>query len=198
VITGLDLLPQIVEKLDPAFADSVCTLTETLLMEGIVVRPYSGLRGPLEQAILWCQSRTPLEAELIARRFDDERAPFLAAVIRRAMVLSRPGRWSTNNLPGQSWHNFGLAIDAHVVSEDGRAVWGPKHAAYARYADVARDLGLYPGFDLARQDVVHVQHAGVTVRSVIGPWSVVDKMLSERFPNDAGVTTAPPAALKIV
>lgn len=190
MITGLDLLPQIIEKLEPAFADKICNLTDQLLSEGIVVRPYSGLRGPLEQAILWCQSRTPLEAELIARRFEDERAPYLGAVVRRAVLLCQPGRWATNNAPAQSWHNFGLAVDCHIVSEDGRAVWGPKHAGYARYAAIARELGLYPGFDLARQDVVHIQHAATSVREVMGPWRVVDRILNERFPNDAGVSSA--------
>lgn len=183
---GLDLLPRIIEGLEDPFADKICELTSSLLGEGIVLRPYSGRRGPLEQAILWSQSRTPLECELMARRFDDEHAPFLARVLRRAAAICVPGRWATNNLPGQSWHNFGLAVDSHVVSEDGRAVWGPKHPSYARYADLARELGLFPGFDLVRQDVVHVQLEPRAVRNVIGPWAVVDAQLAARHPTDGG------------
>jgi hypothetical protein len=183
---GLDLWPDIRQQLDPLFVELMDRAFEQLLSEGYVLRPFSGTRRPLEQAILWCQSRTPLEAELIARRLHDERAVYLAAVIRRAMKICSPGRWATNNLPGQSWHNFGLALDVHVVSEDGRAVWGPKHAAYARLADVARSLGLFPGFDLVRQDVVHVQLAPETVRTARGPWALVDRELETTFPQDAG------------
>lgn len=183
---GQDLWDQLKIELDVAFATVLDDVLDQLLDEGIVLRPYSGLRSPLEQAVLWCQSRTPLEAELLARRFDDEGATFLSSVIRRAAIISRPGRWATNNLPGQSWHNFGLALDAHVVSEDGRAVWGPKHHAYAKFAEVARARGLHPGFDLVRQDVVHVQLTSSTVRSVHGPWIVIDRELKQRFPTNAG------------
>lgn len=183
---GLDLYVTIVEKLEPRFAATTRILFETLLSEGIVMRPFSGLRGPLEQGILWAQSRTPLERELMARRLEEERAVFLAKVLRRAGTLVTAGRWATNNLPGQSWHNFGLAIDAHVVSEDGRAVWGPKHAAYIRYASIARDLGLFPGYDLAKQDVIHVQGPNAPVRLLRGSWPIVDRELEKLFPQDAG------------
>lgn len=184
---GQDLFIEFVEKLDPRFASTAETLFDRLLSEGIVMRPFSGLRGPLEQAILWAQSRTPLERELMARRLEDERAVFLAKVLRRAGTLVTAGRWATNNLPGQSWHNFGLAIDSHVVSEDGRAVWGPKHAAYIRYATIARDLGLYPGYDLTKQDVIHVQGPAAPVRLLRGSWPIVDRELERLFPQDAGV-----------
>lgn len=185
---GLDLWPKIRPELDPLFAELLDQVFNQLLQEGYVLRPYSGLRSPLEQALLWCQSRTPLEAELLARRLHDERAVYLARVIRRAVVISSPGRWATNNLPGQSWHNFGLALDVHVVSEDGRAVWGPKHAAYLRFAEVARENGLFPGYDLTRQDVVHVQLAPGTVRTLRGPWFQIDRELETKFPHDAGPT----------
>lgn len=183
---GRDLLPVVLPGLDPVFRERISSLLDTLLSEGVVVRPYSGLRRPLEQAVLWSQSRTPLECELMARRLEEERAIFLAKVLRRAALICVPGRWATNNLPGQSWHNFGLALDAHVVSEDGRAVWGPKHASYARYAELARSSGLFPGYDLARQDVVHVQGVAGSVRQYRGPWATVDVELERLFPADAG------------
>lgn len=183
---GQDLLQELLPRLNPDFGVQVQSVLNALLEEGVVMRPYSGMRSPLEQALLWAQSRTPLECELMARRLEEERAPFIAQVLRRALFICMPGRWATNNLPGQSWHSFGMAIDCHVVSEDGRAVWGPKHQAYARYADIAREHGLFPGYDLARQDVVHVQAIAGSVRSVHGPWAVVDQKLQLLFPQDAG------------
>lgn len=183
---GQDLLPKILVELDPAFAEKVSLLISELIQEGIVVRPYSGLRSPLEQALLWCQSRTPLEQELITRKLIDEGATYLAAVLKRASTICAPGRWATNNLPGQSWHNFGLALDSHVVSEDGRAVWGPKHFAYTKYAELARKLHLFAGHDLVRQDVVHIQWPHVSVHQQIGSWAVVNKVLEKNFPQDAG------------
>lgn len=174
---GQDKLPEILSSLEGWFSDKISYLLEQLIVEGVVVRPYSGRRSALEQATLWVQSRTPLEVELMARRLDEEGAPFLASTLRRALAMGATGRWATNNLPGQSWHNFGLAVDAHVVSEDGRAVWGPKHESYKRYAEVAKELGLWAGYDMPRQDVVHVQAFADTIRNKIGPWAVVDKKL---------------------
>lgn len=127
----------------------------------------------------------------MARRFEDEHAPYLAAVLRRGQQISQPGRWATNNLSGQSWHQFGRALDAHVVAEDGRAVWGPKHPSYERYAFHARELGLFPGYDLVRQDVVHVQDTPQPVRVEVGPWYVVDHVLKLKFPHDAGALRFP-------
>lgn len=184
---GQDLFEDIKTHLDPKFASTVEVLLDRLLSEGIVMRPFSGLRGPLEQGILWAQSRTPLERELMARKLEDERAVYLAKVLRRAGSLCTAGRWATNNLPGQSWHNFGLAVDSHVVSEDGRAVWGPKHAAYSAYAKIGRELGLFPGYDLAKQDVIHVQGPSAPVRLLRGSWPIVDRELERVFPADAGV-----------
>lgn len=183
---GQDLFENIKTQLDPQFGLAVEKLFDRLLSEGIVMRPFSGLRGPLEQGILWSQSRTPLERELMARKLEDERATFLAKVLRRAGTLCTAGRWATNNLPGQSWHNFGLAIDSHVVSEDGRAVWGPKHVAYSAYASIARELGLFPGYDLAKQDVIHIQGPNAPVRLLRGSWPIVDRELERMFPADAG------------
>lgn len=180
-LPGQDRLSEILPALEPWFSDKISYLLEQLIAEGVVIRPYSGRRGALEQAVLWVQSRTPLEVELMARRLEEEHAPFLASSLRRALAMRAAGRWATNNLPGQSWHNFGLAIDAHVVSEDGRAVWGPKHDSYRRYAEVARELGLWAGHDMPRQDVVHVQAHADTVRNKIGPWAVVDKVLVVAF-----------------
>ncbi len=178
--------PSIVASLDPRFAEKLSLVFDKLLEEGVVLRPYSGFRGPLEQAILWCQSRTALEVSLIVKRLQEEQAPYLAKVLQRALMICQPGRWATNNLPGQSWHNFGLAVDAHVVSEDGRAVWGPKHPAYSRYAELVREAGLFPGYDLARQDVVHVQALAGPVRTFKGPWRQVSFELERLYPADAG------------
>jgi len=183
--SGLDLYEKLIVDLDPCFAEQTTKLFDSLLSEGVVMRPYSGLRSPLEQGIAWAQSRTPLERELMARRLEDERAVYLSRVLRRASIICSPGRWATNNLPGQSWHNFGLALDAHVVSEDGRAVWGPKHQAYAKYAEEARKLGLYAGYDWTKQDVVHIQAPTGPVRLLRGAWNVVDRELEKLFPNDA-------------
>lgn len=163
--------------LEDDFETQVGHLLAGLLRDGYHMRPFFTLRTPWEQARLWRQSRTTQEIHNVAAMLAREGAPFL----REALVSVGPqmGRWATNALPGQSWHQWGEAVDCFVL-EHGKAVWRRSHPGYQRYAERARELGLHSGYFWSRPDAVHVQKGEGKVRSLY-TWAQIDEQMRRRF-----------------
>lgn len=133
--------------------------------DGFTMRPFFTRRSPWEQARLWRQSRGTKEIHEAVKRLEREGAPFLAKVLLE--VGGQHGRWATNALPGQSWHQWGEAVDCFALVE-GRAVWSRRHPAYKAYAERAVNEGLHAGYYWRRPDAVHLQLGSGSVR---GRWS---------------------------
>jgi len=142
------------------------------------IHPFYCLRDPWTQARLWRQSRSTREIDIAILKLRSEEANFLADVLES--VGPSHGRWATNALPGQSWHQWGLAIDCFVINNFGRSVWSTKHLGYTTYAEVAQSLGLVPGLYWKYQDAVHVQSGNGTVRAIY-KWVEIDARMKERF-----------------
>jgi hypothetical protein len=53
------------------------------------------------------------------------------------------GPWATNALPGQSWHQYGEAVDCFLVDAQGHAVWESRN--YARFGAVGDAGGIWWG-----------------------------------------------------
>lgn len=85
----------------------------------------------------------------------------------------------TRALPGQSWHQWGLAMDCYVM-EGEQAVWN--HEKYRPYAEVANTLGLTAGYDWG-WDGAHVQlPAGKDkVLDKYRSWEALDKALRAEY-----------------
>jgi hypothetical protein len=149
--------------------------------EGHNVRPFFTLRDPWTQAKLWRQSRSFTEVRKIMGKLRQEGAPFLAQTFED--VGAQWGRWATNALPGQSWHQWGEAMDVFVTNDAGRAVWSAKHPAYLRYAELAREQGLTAGFFWQRRDAVHIQLSNQAVRAA-HTWPQINETMEERFGPD--------------
>ena len=82
---------------------------------------YCGRRTLEEQARLYRRSRNSLE---VGHKVDALRSGgfgFLADVLERVGPQAQ-GPWATNAAPGESWHNYGMAIDA-VLMVDGKPDW---------------------------------------------------------------------------
>ena len=103
-----DLLPEFRTKVEAALA--------SLTAEGLVFRPYFTLRDPVTQARLWRQSRSGAVVRQTIGQLRDQRCDFIVACFERAGPSDGP--WATNALPGQSWHQYGEAVDCFL--EDGR------------------------------------------------------------------------------
>ena len=103
--------------MDPKVKALALELVKRAYHEGINVQITSGFRSYAEQNRLYAQGRTA------------------------------PGSVVTNARGGQSIHNFGLAIDYVIVSEDGsKAIW-VVNDKWRRVADIGKSLGFQWGGD---------------------------------------------------
>ena len=103
----------------PTLSDKIHTMYDMLIQEGIDIRVVQGLRTWSEQDALFAQGRTT------------------------------PGRIVTNCKGGQSFHNFGLAVDCvpSQFSSDQpyNPDWNPNHSSWKRMEAVGLSLGLTVG-----------------------------------------------------
>ncbi|WP_121603770.1 M15 family metallopeptidase [Virgibacillus sp. Bac332] len=99
--------------------------------EGIYVQISDGYRSHAEQQKLYNQGRTT------------------------------SGNIVTNAKPGQSLHNYGLAVDYFIVSDDGqKAIW-TVNAKWKRVATIGKSLGFEWGGDWSSfKDYPHLQMTG--------------------------------------
>ena len=168
------------ELLEPGFRETVRDqLLPKCLERGVEMRPFFTRRTPWEQARLWRQSRTTWEINTAAEKIKVNGAPFLAKVLLE--VGPQYGQWATNALPGQSWHQWGLAVDCFVVASGGGAIWDANHHGYRVYAEVAGDLGLEAGRTWRKVDACHVQEPGVCSVMNVYTWPEIDAAMREKF-----------------
>lgn len=166
------------DLLDPNFKDMAKLVIARCAADGYTMRPFFTLRSVWKQARLWRQSRPTAEIQRAIQKLRQEGAPFLSEVLKS--VGPQVGRWATNALPGQSWHQWGLAVDCFLATPQGRAIWSSGHPGYKVYAEHAVELGLTAGYNWKRQDSVHVQANSKTVRSVY-TWAEIDAAMSLKF-----------------
>ena len=148
------------DGLDAAFREKVEQAIERCLSRGVEMRPYNGLRTPVEQGKLWRQSRAIEEIRTKMAELRDKSAPFLADCIDRAGP--QHGAEVTKAVPGLSWHQWGEAVDCFWVV-DGRAEWSTRKLidgvnGYQVLADVGEAVGLTAGGHWPRfKDWPHLQ-----------------------------------------
>ncbi len=136
------------------FRIKVVAVIKTCLTKGFVMTPYFTLRTPQEQGMLWCQSRSEEQISQAAYTLIKAGAPFLASCIDTQYAGNK--KWATNALPGNSWHQWGQAVDC-FLNENGVANWNSDDIRYKHYADVATQLGLTSGRYWLKPDPDHIQ-----------------------------------------
>jgi hypothetical protein len=163
--------------LDPEFGGRVNLLIHACRRKKLNLVPFSSRRGPMVQGRMWCQSRTLVEVQSQRKLLEGAGARTLASYLQDQWAST--GRWSTDRLPGQSWHQWGEACD-FFIEVGGKAVWTD-----GRFAEVlgkaARDLGLESGALWARgKDPCHVQFRKESTPNLLDggtPWDEIqDKM----------------------
>lgn len=147
----LNLLnPDFRSKLDSAIAEAKRV--------GVHMVPYETERDVWKQARLWRRSRTGAQIRERVRSLRLNNAGFIADVLES--VGSQSGPWATNALPGQSWHQWGLACDLYWDKNGpdvaGGVEWNDL-TGYETFAKIARKCGLTSGFFWQSRDAVHVQ-----------------------------------------
>lgn len=141
-------MPPTLEDLDIQLRPTAQKLLARCAAEGVTMRLNQTVRGPLEQARLWRQSRTIEEIKAKVLSLRGIGADFLADCIES--VGPQHGEHVTNAPPGFSWHQWGEAFDCFWVV-DGKAEWSTElivngrngYRVYARIAE--KELGLTAG-----------------------------------------------------
>lgn len=169
-------------KLDPDFKAKLIELQGSLKEEGFDVRPYCGIRHPIDQAKEWRKSRSTEEIVTKIAWLRARKAPHLAACLEKAGP--QYGKPTTKSLPGFSWHQWGEACDFMVIGVNGKAQWFAESPAYIALATKARLMGLKPGRDFG--DPPHIQKREIELPRLFTP-EVVDKEMLTRYPDLASL-----------
>lgn len=165
----------------PAFLEACVTLISECAENGIFLQPYSGVRSPNEQAKLWRQSRPTWQVEDAIRKLKDYGAPYIAKCLAGVGPIPR-GPWATNALPGESWHQWGEALDCNILDADERVIKDGSHKKYLEYGKIAKALGLEAGVFWKHPDAGHVQLRAGSVISTC-TWPEIDREMEKRFNN---------------
>jgi hypothetical protein len=164
----------------PEFRDKVALVRAECSGAGFELRPFFTLRDPWTQARLWRQSRSTEQIKAAHARLVAKGAPWIAEVLMTAGPAS--GKWATNALPGQSWHQFGEALDCFVVGPTGAAIWDAAHPGYKVYAERAQARGLTAGyFWKGASDSVHIQLRPESSPLHTLSWQHIDAAMKEKF-----------------
>jgi len=105
---------------------------------------------------MWRQSRPSLDINTTISLLILNRCAFAARVLKE--VGPQTGPHITNARPGESYHQYGLALDVYRTDAmEMKAVWTPE--AYAGLIGKAHEFKLESGADFAnlRGDVYHLQ-----------------------------------------
>lgn len=170
-------------KLVPEFRQRIDHLVHSARKIGVELRLGTGLRHPQFQADMWCSSRTE---HVIRRRIDlltKAGAPTLASMLSTHLAGSSPCE-ITDHLPGQSWHQWGMAADLYFVAGN-TAQWnGPLFRMIGSLINSA-DLIHYTNLDILMGRPNHVQltrHlSAFDSRRFIDGWAEAESRLLETF-----------------
>ena len=161
--------------LDPAFRLKVEHTLTACEVAGFHLRVTYGPRSPVDQAKLWRRSRSSAEVRDALTVMRGKGALWLASMLEG--VGPQPsGAWATNALPGQSWHQHGLAVDV-VWLVNGAAVWttGPG-SGYDAWRTIGTANGLHRG---PVSDWAHMQ--GPPEGGPRMGWPELDRAMRERW-----------------
>ncbi len=171
------------DGLEPAFRASVESALRACAAVGVTMRVYCGARDPWEQARYWRRSRSTARVRQEIARLLEVGAPFLASCLDD-VGPQRTQPWATNAVPGLSWHQHGLAVDA-VPIVDGRAAWDDMDALRT-WADVATEHGMTNLGLVTGSDWYHVQaDPEGSPMGRFGSWSELDGAMAARWPREA-------------
>lgn len=150
---------KILEKVYPAFkirAEDLMKEFNRHYKDAYEIRPFSGLRTLQEQAFLWRAGRTTKLIRDEITMLESMGCDLMAEAFKKT-IPNPEKRILTKAMPGQSYHNYGVAIDFVVFDLKSRkANWDGKHATYKKMAEIAEYLGLEAGLRFG--DPVHIQN----------------------------------------
>ncbi len=169
------------DDLIPEFREKAHLLILNCERRGVNMMPFYTMRGPAVQAKLWAKSRPQNTIYIAAAGMTNSGAVWLSGILKNAKAPKKPEAWATNAVPGNSWHQWGEAIDCAPLDDNGKLIWNAKHPHYAVYADEALKLGLTAGANFTSVDSVHVQLRKESAPSKIYTWPQIDAAMKAKF-----------------
>jgi len=168
----------------PTFRAKVVRLLADCGDKDVVMRPFFTLRTPFDQAKIWRSTRSVEEVEDSCRMLEDNDALFLADVLWRVGPQFAPRGTRghlTYVLPGQSWHQWGEAVDCYWYDPETRSAnWDDRGYGYKTYAEIAQMAGMEAGFYWRSRDAVHVQSQRRNVLEEYN-WADLSRIMEEKF-----------------
>lgn len=163
----------------PSLEEYTIELIKRCYKEGIRVQISSGFRSFIDQAYIYGQGRSYyMYKGKNYGRLRDDNGKLLPIV--------------SNAQPGGSIHNYGLAIDYFLVTEDGNnSIWNV-NADWKRVAAIAKEMGFEWGGDWSSfRDYPHLQFTkGLTLSQISqGMRPTFPKLIDEKKTEVKGVTT---------
>lgn len=154
----------------PSLKEYAIELIKRCYKEGIRVQLSSGYRSPIDQAYIYGQGRSSyIYNGKQYGRIKDAKGKQLPII--------------SNAKPGESIHNYGLAIDYFLVSEDGNnSIW-TVNSDWKRVAAVAKSMGFEWGGDWSSfKDYPHLQYTkGLTLGQIAkGLRPAFSKLITEK------------------
>lgn len=130
----------------PKLSEKIHTLAEMLSQESIEIRVVQAFRTWVQQHALWLQGRAPLEAVNECR-----------LNCGMEIISQSQNNRVTRADSGQSWHNYGLAVDV-APFRDGAPIWDDQDPSWKRIVAVGESLGLRSG--ISWRDEPHFEYTG--------------------------------------
>ncbi|MEK3995622.1 M15 family metallopeptidase [Psychrobacillus sp. FSL K6-2365] len=154
----------------PSLKEYTIELIKRCYKEGILVQISSGFRSNEDQAYIYGQGRP--------------------SYIWKGKVYGSKGSIVSNAPPGTSIHNYGLAIDYFLVSEDGNKSLWTVNDKWKRVAAIAKSMGFEWGGDWkSLKDYPHLQYnKGLTIaqlkaghRPIFTPLKAVESVSNDKI-----------------
>lgn len=154
------------DDLRPEFGERVRVMLGRAAEEHFDLLVTCTLRTPAEQAELYRVGRNLTMVTQKAEELSSLGRHDLADLLLQA--TTPPGfRIVTKAGPGQSAHNYGLAVDC-VPMIAGKPVWDSKHPAWQTYGRLVREAGMVWAGDWRRfREYPHAQAPGFNWREMI-------------------------------
>ena len=143
--------------------------------------PYSTLRGPLYQSRQWVKGRSRIQILAMIENFKNLGCPNMRKSLEQAF-LEKPRKdlssIVTHSLPGESWHQWGEAVDM-FVEKKGKPDW-TSEKYYKIYREEAEKLGLTSGGSFRKLvEPVHIQLSSLGKPQA--SFFTLDNRLGEKF-----------------
>lgn len=112
----------------PEFRQKLIAVVAACKSRNIEIAVIRTIISPREQASLWKQGRTPVEAELKRLALQNAGASYLADCLAKSQAKAT--NLVTDELPGYSWHQWGEAATCVWVDSARKLQWSHTHTDY--------------------------------------------------------------------